>query len=215
VLTTSHLYLTRRLAPRAVRRAAALGAVMPDAPGIALAVAARARGRRGADLLHDVYRRPSTAPLHRAAHAVAGPVLLGLLLRGRASRALAAGWLAHLAVDAVTHHDDAWPLGWPLTHRVWRSPVSYWQREHHARAFSAAEVLLLSALAVTDRSRAGRLAGLACAALAAAPLLARGEGPYAAHRGCTAAHGPPHAPQAGCRAVLASSGGAERRKPGS
>lgn len=77
-----------------------------------------------------------------AAHSVHAPLLLAALRHNRA-RQLAAGWLGHLIVDALTHHDDAWALLWPLSRRRWRSPLSYWQREHQTRLLLGAELLAL------------------------------------------------------------------------
>lgn len=172
MLTTSHAYWTWRAArSRPARWAAVAGAVAPDAPAVALAAVGLAHGRRGDRLLGWVYRRPGVAPVHLAAHSALAPAAL-LALGGRpAWRALAAGWAGHILADALTHHDDAWPHLFPLTRRTWPSPVSYWQRERGARAWTVAEAAALAAAIRADRGAGRRLAGLAALVLAALPLL--------------------------------------------
>jgi hypothetical protein len=140
VLTSTHAALALALTGR---RDVALGAVLPDLPAFAAGawLAAR-RVPRGA-FVQRLYHRPPLREAHRAGHSV--PLALALLATGRA-RGVALGWLSHLAVDGLTHHDDAWPLLWPLSGARWRSPVSYWQPAHHARALQAVEVAALLAL---------------------------------------------------------------------
>src|SRR6056297_1024692 len=50
----------------------------------------------------------------------------------RAGMVFAASALLHLAFDLPLHHDDGRPHFWPLTDWVFESPVSYWDRAHHA-----------------------------------------------------------------------------------
>ena len=114
---------------------------MPDLPAAirgAWVITARAPRHEALD---RIYHRPPWREVHLAAHAAWGPLVLLAANRGPRARALAAGWAGHLAVDYVTHHDDAWPPAWPLSPRRWRAPVSYWQREHHAVALLAADIV--------------------------------------------------------------------------
>lgn len=197
MLTSSHAYWTWRLARRRPgRRLAVLGAAAPDLPGIALGALGLARGLRGAALLRATYQRPGPARVHSGAHSVLAPLALALAAgRGGAGRALAAGWAGHLAADLLTHHSDAWAPLYPLTRVRPRSPVSYWEPAHHARAFSAAECLALGAAALTERRAGGRLAALAALGLAGLPLV-RG-GLWAAHACATAQASPPRSPARG------------------
>lgn len=146
-----------------------LGAVAPDLPAICAVAVLRARGRSTEGLLDAAYHGPGLAPVHMAVHSLLAPT--AAVLVGRAPRAFAAGWLGHLLVDYATHARDAWPPAWPLSRRRFPSPVSYWEPDRHARAFSAIEVAALVAAASRDRGLL-RAAGLAAAALAAAPAMA-------------------------------------------
>lgn len=170
MLTTSHAYLAWRAARRRPGGAwVALGAAAPDLPAMALLPVGRARGLRGGELLAWTYRG-RLERLHLMVHGLPVAALV-LALPSRRARALGAGWLSHQVIDYASHHDDAWPPLHPLSRRAWRSPVSYWQPEHGARAWSVAECALLGAAAATDRSRAGRLAALGALAVAALPLM--------------------------------------------
>ncbi len=139
MLATSHLFWSAHARPSATRWWL-LGAVAPDLPAIARAAALRARGSRLDDVCAQTYHRSPWREVQLSAHSVLAPLALAALRR-RAARQLAAGWLGHLVIDALTHHDDAWPPLWPLSQRRWRSPLSYWQREHHARQLLAAELI--------------------------------------------------------------------------
>lgn len=56
--------------------------------------------------------------------------------------------LAHLALDFPVHHDDAHRHLWPASDWVFRSPVSYWDPQHHGRTFMVVEAALAIALAL-------------------------------------------------------------------
>lgn len=175
MLTSSHAYWTWRAARgRPGAAAAVAGGALPDVPALVAAAALRAGGVPRRDLLAAAYRRPLPRLVHLAAHSALAPAALAAAAGPRrpGARRLAAGWAGHLAADYATHHTDAWPPLWPLTRRVWRAPVSYWEPAHHARAWSAAEAVALLAAAATERSAPGRAAALAAAALATGPLRA-------------------------------------------
>lgn len=149
MLTSTHAHVTWTVtAGRPHRGWRVLGAVLPDLPGWVLGAWLRAGGARGRELIDRLYHRQPQRAVHEIGHS--GPAVAALLATsppGSRRRALAAGWAGHLAVDAVTHHSDAWPLGWPLTRRTWASPLSYWERDHHATAYFAAELAYLAATA--------------------------------------------------------------------
>jgi hypothetical protein len=173
VQTAAHAYWTWRLVRgRPAGGWAVLGAVTPDLPAIGMAAELALRGVRREHLLDEIYQRPGRRPVHRAAHSVFAPALLALAARrSRAGRGLAAGWVGHLAIDYLTHHTDAWPALWPLRRRGWPSPVSYWEPDHHARAWSAAETAAVAAATALDRGLAARLAGAAVCMWVAGPAL--------------------------------------------
>lgn len=132
--------------------AALLGSVLPDLPaGAGLVWAALRRlAPIGRETLRDEVcsrRRFSTpdAALHSAVPAAAALAALGAL-RGRSrpelrapALAFLAGWAGHVVADALTHGGDARPLLWPLSRWRFQSPVSYWERDRHARAFGLVE----------------------------------------------------------------------------
>jgi hypothetical protein len=62
------------------------------------------------------------------------PVLPTLCVLGLAA-------LSHLALDLPVHVDDAHPHFWPLTNWRFRSPVSYWDGNFHARWVMLAELI--------------------------------------------------------------------------
>jgi hypothetical protein len=174
VQTAAHAYWTWRLARGRPRGGwAVLGAVAPDVPAIGIAAALLLRGVPREAVLEEVYQRPGRRQLHRAAHSMFAPALMALAARrSRAGRAVAAGWAGHLAVDYASHHTDAWPPLWPLRRRGWPSPLSYWEPDHHARAWSAAETIAVAAATALDRGLAARLAGAAVCLWVAGPALA-------------------------------------------
>lgn len=161
VLTTTHGYATGLLTRRARRHRATivLGGVLPDLPALGLAALTARRGG-GGGTVDRVYSDDRTLWLHRGVHSAFAPLLLwSASPAGGRGRALARGWAGHLAVDLVTHHSDAWPMLWPLSHRRWPSPVSYWESDRHAGTLRAAELGLIACAAVLRPTRANRLAG--------------------------------------------------------
>ena len=73
---------------------------------------------------------------------------LALWLRRGWAIALTSAALLHLALDFPLHHDDGRPHFWPLSDWVFESPVSYWDRGHHALWVAPVEatVSVISAL---------------------------------------------------------------------
>lgn len=169
MLTTTHASWTALVAADASwRRWAIAGSVAPDAPAIGRAAWLLVRDRSGGRSFDRVYGQPPWRQVHRAVHAVWGPLALALLARDPRGRALAAGWAGHLAVDLATHHRDAWPPLWPLTERRLRSPLSYWQRDRHATLVMSADLVTnLLALRRRPSAIAAVAAATTCASLAA------------------------------------------------
>ena len=160
--TLSHSLLTWAVAGRASERGlaapAVLGAVMPDGPialGAGWLVLRRGAGFGRGEFESEVCARTVFRGPDAALHSLL-PVGTALVLRAAAGRvgdrdgavlAFLLGWAGHVLVDSLTHAEDARPVLWPLSGKRFRGPVSYWDRRHHARAFSILEhaLLLLSA----------------------------------------------------------------------
>lgn len=166
MLATTHAHWTARLtAGRPWSAWAVAGSVAPDAPALVRAAWIMARRTPREQALGRIYHEGPWREIHLAAHAAWAPVVAAAVagtgcrhrLRPRA-RALALGWAGHLAVDYLTHHDDAWPPGWPLSTARWRAPLSYWQAEHHAAALLGTDLALSTVAAARRRTWLGLLA---------------------------------------------------------
>ena len=179
VLPSSHAYWAARLARRAADRRAwfSLGSVTPDLPGMVIGTALVLRGAGREDLVPRTYEHPPWKQVHLGVHSLLpATAVWGATTPGGRLRALADGWLSHIAVDLVSHRDDSWPPLWPLSARRLYSPVSYWQGEHHGRAWGAIEAVARSAAVATDRLRVRRWAGLGALAVVVLSLATeRGE----------------------------------------
>ncbi len=171
VRTYSHAALTwtaARLSDPSEANAAAwgaAGATLPDLPAILGTVWLGSRRRRlgRSEIREEVCARRSFSGPDAALHSAlpVGVVLLTILLSTRDPRerdpfepllAFLMGWAGHVLADALTHAGDARPILWPISGWRFRSPVSYWERSHHARAFSRVEhgmLLLLIAWTIS------------------------------------------------------------------
>lgn len=68
-------------------------------------------------------------------------------------------WAGHVLADELTHAEDGRPVLWPLSERRLCSPISYWDRSHHARSFAVVEhgvLLLIVARAILRQVREPR-----------------------------------------------------------
>ena len=81
-------------------------------------------------------------------------LLWGLVLafalwwKKQAALAFAGAGLLHLALDFPLHHDDGRPHFWPASDWVFESPISYWDRAHHAAWVQPIETLLVMACVI-------------------------------------------------------------------
>lgn len=168
MLTSSHAgWAIHTFKRSAYPRWAVAGSIAPDAPAIILSGVRLVVDRGPRNLPDGVYQVSPWREVHLLTHSVLVPAAIAAFPNGR-GQALAAGWLSHLTIDYLTHHDDAWSPLWPLTAKRWLAPVSYWQVGHHARPFAALDAsgLLLGAFRRRD-------AASAAAAAAATAMLIR------------------------------------------
>ena len=173
-MTQTHLLITASLLARPGHRrrnmAVIAGALIPDAAIYVLFVYAAIAGIPQSTLWNETYWSESwqiwvtignSAPLYLGLLATA--LLLARPNDGRpvwqslpALFALAA--LTHLAGDFPVHNDDAHIHFWPFTEWRFHSPVSYWDRAHHAGLFAPLEMLLgLGLMIVLFRRFTGKL----------------------------------------------------------
>lgn len=101
-----------------------------------------------------------------------GAVLLVAIRLGWAPMmAFASAGLLHLATDFVLHAGDGRPHFWPLSDWVFDSPLSYWDRTHHALWIApVAALACLAAYTVLWRKGIGLWGRLGFGALLAAEL---------------------------------------------
>lgn len=71
---------------------------------------------------------------------------LALTVRSAWAIALCGAALLHLGLDFLLHHDDGRAHFWPISNWVFQSPVSYWDRDHHAGIIGPIEIGLSLAL---------------------------------------------------------------------
>lgn len=147
--------------------AAGVGAALPDLPYITKAI--YLVGRHGRSLTKERYLEQMdyvgepSQPIDLALHSF---VPVGLLLAlypalgvkrldpHRATLGFLVGWAAHNLLDLPTHSSDARPHLWPFSHRRWKSPLSYWERGHHAVPLLLAEHAAILAVVLVHRRRA-------------------------------------------------------------
>lgn len=65
---------------------------------------------------------------------------LSIAWRSRVGIALCGAALLHIGLDFPLHVDDGRPPNWPLSTWIFESPVSYWDRNHHAGLVSPLEM---------------------------------------------------------------------------
>ncbi len=75
-------------------------------------------------------------------------LVIGLMGRWPVLIALAGAAELHLVFDFLLHNDDARAHFWPLTNWVFKSPVSYWDRDHYGTIAGSIEIGVSLALCV-------------------------------------------------------------------
>lgn len=101
-------------------------------------------------LVHDLFDHPVVFILRQAGHSLfvwGLAFFLIIVWKGKrlsAAMALLYGWLGHVIIDLLTHVDDAVPMFYPVSSYTFRSPVSYWDNDHYADAFSLLNTTLIT-----------------------------------------------------------------------
>ena len=129
--------------------AALIGGLLPDLSLYLLAGLELVRGTPPAVIFGELYGSEFWQAVFAVDNSI--PLFAAVLLVGIARRsawvvALAGAALLHLGADLALHHDDARRHFWPLTDRVFVSPVSYWDPAHHAGVVAPIEAAMVLAL---------------------------------------------------------------------
>lgn len=127
-----------------------IGSVVPDLAIYLWAPYQRfANGVSGAEMWRELYFQPPMQNLIAFFNSI--PIYLALALIGWLSRAktfgivllfFALAALIHMATDMPVHSEDAYRHFWPLTDWRFYSPLSYWDRSHHAGWVSVFEAVI-------------------------------------------------------------------------
>lgn len=170
--TTSHAFFTYAFMPTGSDvLLAVFGSVLPDIPFLIATpyCAWRKTGfcKGAIDAAKDV---PGMGFLLKAGHSFVVWLLAALAVWCWAPSLLPFiwGWLGHNLADFVTHHGEAHAHFYPLTRWRFRSPVSYYEWEHHALAFILVEYAVIGVILASWARHESLAATLA--ALAAHPL---------------------------------------------
>ena len=170
--------------------AALLGSFLPDASLYAMWLVGKASGVADQVLFSDWYYRDSWQRAGAVSNSL--PMLAALLAvawwqGGRFGRraldaplfaslvvTVAMAALIHVATDFPLHHDDGRPHFWPFSDWIFRSPVSYWDPEHHGNLWAPVEIVLALVLAFLLWRRFGSRVVRAVLLLAVASYLVVG-----------------------------------------
>lgn len=150
--TPAHLLLGwaafGRNAPRGVVLAALAGGLLPDLSLYVLAgTSLFLLGIPPATVFGELYFSATWQAIFAVDNSFvvwAIGLLCGLYLRKRWVVALCGAALIHLAMDFPLHHDDGRSHFWPISRWIFESPVSYWDRNHHAGIVAPLEGVLAS-----------------------------------------------------------------------
>lgn len=125
-----------RKGPPAVASASAFGGFAPDLSLYLLAgVSINVLGISPQVVFNDLYFSAAWQAIFSVDNSffVWGALLAFALYRKSSiGVALCGAALLHLLLDFPLHHDDGRAHFWPLSNWIYESPVSYWDRGHHA-----------------------------------------------------------------------------------
>jgi len=120
------------------------GAVLPDLPNVVFFAYHRVLlGQSAEEMYSRAFHTNAWQLVMAPFHAM--PLVLLLMAMGAVRKsgaiiALALSMLLHDFADLLTHHSDAHRHLWPLSDWRWASPVSYWERAHHAAVYVPCEL---------------------------------------------------------------------------
>lgn len=182
MLTQSHIAIGLLIAAKSGRRAAITGAILggiaPDFSMVPMMLVSYFLLGQSMEQIWSVtfYSAPwwtidqitNSAPLYAIFAAVSA---LAMRASGhwvpRFMLAFSLTALLHVGFDFLTHASDGHIHFWPFTDFVFSSPVSYWESEHHGRAFGFIEALAgLIAVVVLWRMYSGWVVRTFCGILA-------------------------------------------------
>ncbi len=170
--------------------AAFIGSVLPDA-FIAIFLASSIAKKTPADQRWKVeyFQEPwqkmgavsNSFPLWTAALATGAALRIVHPQTGKLITKAAASGLTHIAIDFLTHADDAHQHFWPLSDWRFNSPISYWDTNHHANkvmpiegaiGLAATKAIWPRTTSIAQKSGLAAL-GASSAALLVAPIMRR------------------------------------------
>jgi hypothetical protein len=128
-------------------RPALLGAVLPDAPALLFYLYYKVvLMLPEAAIWGAVYQRAAWQAVLAPFHSI--PIAVALLAvfawrKLRAGVVFATSLLLHDGMDLPVHREDAHRHLWPLSDVRFVSPISYWDRAHHAALVAPVEVALV------------------------------------------------------------------------
>ncbi|MGI9385022.1 MAG: hypothetical protein ACR2PO_17865 [Methyloligellaceae bacterium] len=153
--TPTHILVSAALFARpddARRNVAALaGALLPDLSIYVMYGLAKAGGVPEYEIWGTLHFTPFWQDWAAAANSVpiyAVLMVLALARNWAAAQVFCLSALAHIALDLPFHNDDAHRHFWPISDWRFRSPVSYWNPDHHGLWVSMVEVGLALLLVI-------------------------------------------------------------------
>ncbi len=183
MMTQTHLLMGSSLALRFKGRglplAALIGAALPDLPMYIFVVVARFQDWSRQEMWRDYYWRDGLQIPMGWVNSIpifAAILVLGLALKRPWLWGFAAAALLHCFTDLALHHHDGHMHFYPFSDFRFVSPISYWDKRHHAGWWRPVEVAmgLIFSLLLMRHYKSWWLRGLlALAALSyvALPLL--------------------------------------------
>lgn len=151
--TTSHAFFTYAFLPTGMDAVlAVVGSVLPDIPflvGTPYCVVRKTGFRKEAiDAAKDV---PLIGFCLRAGHSLLVCLLAAVLAWCFAPvlLPLVCGWIGHNVADFFTHHGEAHAHFYPFSEWRYRSPISYYEWDHHAAKFMVIEYGLAALILIS------------------------------------------------------------------
>jgi len=157
MFTQTHLLIGAAMFARPRAQAATMagsaGAVIPDSDVWLMFAVERLSGSTGCEVFRYRYWQEPWTTLQSVLNSI--PLYVGMLvfalLGGLAAPVgtgktfqitaiFALSSLLHVTADFLLHHDDARAQLLPSTDWVFRSPVSYWDPNHHGQVFAVFEI---------------------------------------------------------------------------